>query len=231
MKPSGQMEGVINLDKPAGISSAAAVNQIKRLLNRGTKIGHAGTLDPFATGVLLLLVGKATKSSQMLMNQPKRYEAMVKFGATTETDDLDSPEIPWPEARRPSRDEIQSAVAGFIGIVSQKPPIYSALKISGKPAYKLARSGKPANLEPRDVRIGGMEIVSWEWPLLKLRIDCGRGTYIRAIARDLGEILKTGGYLTQLRRTRIGAFDVAEAVELEQLAEDGIAPHLRAIGD
>jgi len=220
---------MVILDKPARISSAGAVNRVKRLLDRGTKIGHAGTLDPFATGVLLLLIGKATKASEMLMNQPKRYEATVKLGATTATDDPESPEIPWPAAARPSFEEIKSAAAKFAGIISQRPPPFSALKISGRPAYKLARRGQPVELRPRDVRIDGMEIISWQSPLLKLRIDCGRGTYIRAIARDLGEMLRTGGYLTELRRTRIGSFDIADAVTLERLERDGVEPHLKLI--
>jgi tRNA pseudouridine55 synthase len=224
-----KMDGLIVLNKPGGITSAGAVNRVKRLLDRGTKIGHAGTLDPFATGILLLLIGKATKSSEKLMDQPKRYDATIKLGASTATDDLESPEVPWPKAMPPSLDEIKSAVTTFTGMISQRPPTFSALKISGRPAYKLARRGQPVELRPRDVRIDGIEIVSWQWPLLKLRIDCGRGTYIRAIARDLGEMLKTGGYLTELRRTRIGDFDIADAVTLEQLVQDGVAPHLRKI--
>jgi tRNA pseudouridine55 synthase len=223
------MNGLIILDKPAGISSAGATNRVKRLLERQTKIGHAGTLDPFATGVLLLLIGNATKASQSLMNLPKRYEATIKLGATTATDDPESPEIPFPGAKRVSAEEIDQAVAGFAGIISQRPPAFSALKVSGKPAYKLARQGRPVELEPRQVRIDAIEIVSWDWPLLKVRIDCGRGTYVRALARDLGEKLKTGGYLTELRRTRIGAFDIADAVGLEGLLQDGITAHLRAI--
>jgi tRNA pseudouridine55 synthase len=223
------MDGLINLDKPAGITSAAAVSRIKRLLPRATKIGHAGTLDPFATGVLLLLIGKATKSCEALMNQPKRYDATVKLGASTATDDLESPETPWPDAKPPELEQIQSALAGFAGTVSQRPPDFSALKISGRPAYKLARSGKPVELQPRNIRIDSIEVISWQWPLLKLRIDCGRGTYIRAIARDLGEILSTGGYLTELRRTRIGKFDAADAVTLDQLQHYGIEPHLQPV--
>jgi|SRR5579872_1662695 len=223
------MDGLIVLDKPANITSAGAVGRVKRLLERGTKIGHAGTLDPFATGILLLLIGKATKSSEKLMDQPKSYEATVKLGATTDTDDLESPEIPWPQPASPSLEEIKSVATQFTGIVSQRPPAYSALKLSGQPAYKLARSGKKLELTPRNVRIDSIEIISWQSPFLKIRVDCGRGTYIRAIARDLGETLKTGGYLTELRRTRIGAFDLAGSVTLEQLVRDGVAPHLKAV--
>jgi tRNA pseudouridine55 synthase len=151
------------------------------------------------------------------------------MGATTATDDRDSPEIPAAIPRQPSRAEIEQAAAAMVGTIQQRPPIYSALKIAGHPAYELARSGKPVNLEPRSVRVDAIEILSWQWPLLRMRIDCGRGTYVRAIARDLGEALKCGGYLTELRRTRIGSFDIAQAVTLEQLIQQGIAPYLQPI--
>jgi tRNA pseudouridine55 synthase len=229
MEKATAMDGIINLDKTAGLSSAAAVNRAKRLLPHGTKIGHAGTLDPFATGVLLLLIGKATKASERLMDQPKRYEATVKLGATTVTDDPESAENPVEDAPRPSRAEILQAIGHFVGTVSQKPPAFSALKIGGRRAYELARRGKPTELQPRNVRIDAIDVLSWQWPLLRLRVDCGRGTYIRALARDLGEALKTGGYLLELRRTRIGPFDAADAVPLDQLQRDGIEKHLRPI--
>jgi tRNA pseudouridine55 synthase len=223
------MEGIINLDKPAGMSSAAAVGRVKRLLDRGTKIGHAGTLDPFATGVLLLLIGKATKSCERLMGEPKGYETTAKLGATTATDDRTSAEIVVQAEREPSREEIERACAAMVGTIQQKPPVFSALKVGGRPAYELARRGTPAKLEARNVRIDAIEVLSFEWPLLRMRIDCGRGTYIRALARDLGEALKCGGYLMELRRTGIGRFDISRAVTLEQLEADGIGPHLQAI--
>ncbi|MGD1276059.1 MAG: tRNA pseudouridine(55) synthase TruB [Tepidisphaeraceae bacterium] len=219
MAPSS---GIINLDKPPAMSSAAAVNRVKRLLPRGTRIGHAGTLDPFATGVLLLLVGTATKSSQALMNEPKTYEATVKLGATTPTDDPESDERPTANPPAPTIEQIHSAVAGLVGQLRQVPPAYSAKKLAGRRAYKLARRGAQVNLEPQTVRIDAIEILAWQWPLLRLRIDCGRGTYIRAIARDLGQILQTGGYLVELRRTRIGPFSVDGSITLQQILRDGI---------
>src|SRR6476661_2773688 len=176
------MHGVIILDKPAGISSARAVDQVKRALPRGTKIGHAGTLDPFATGVLLLLVGRATKRCESLMGQPKRYDATVKFGATTETDDLESPEHPTPDAAA-----IDAVLLRFIGAIQQRPPAYSALKINGRRACDRVRDGETIVPEPRTVNIYGIDVLEFQWPDLRLRIDCGRGTYVRAIARDLGE--------------------------------------------
>jgi tRNA pseudouridine55 synthase len=224
------MDGIINLDKPAGTSSARAVAAVKRLLPRGTKIGHAGTLDPFATGVLLLLVGKATKSCERLMDQPKQYEATVIFGATTATDDPESPEVPTPEAKPVSFSQVSNALRKFEGDILQRPPAFSAMKVEGRRAYDLAREGRLVQLEPRPVRVYGIEALSFQWPLLRLSIECGRGTYVRSLARDLGQALRVGGYLAQLRRTRVGDFDVQNAVTLERLAAIGAAAVLHAIG-
>jgi len=232
MSDLNQFNGVLNLDKPAGISSARAVDRVKRRLPRGTKIGHAGTLDPFATGVLLLLVGTATKLCEQLMDQPKQYETTMKFGATTATDDPESPEMPVPSAGPVSLDRVNDALVMFVGPVQQRPPAFSAMKIGGRRAYDLARDGKPVELEARTVNVYGIELLDYAWPLLRLRIDCGRGTYIRAIARDLGEALGVGGYVTQLRRTRVGDFRVEEAVSLDRLTSHdaaGIAAHIRPI--
>ena len=217
------LSGVINLDKPAGISSAFAVGKVKRLLPRGTKIGHAGTLDPFATGVLLLLVGKATKLCESLMSQPKQYEVTVKFGFTTATDDPESPERPWPDAAPAvPRERLEAAIPTFVGAITQIPPVFSAMKVEGRRAYDLARKGHDVQLAGRTVHVQAIEILSYDWPLLRLRIDCGRGTYIRAIARDLGKHLAVGGYLTQLRRTRVGQFTAADSITVDQLIARGV---------
>ena len=223
------MNGVINLDKPAGMTSAAAVRRVKRLLPPGTRIGHAGTLDPFATGVLLLLVGKATKASQSLMDQPKGYEATIRLGATTATDDPESEEIITPDAAEPTLEQIRAMTKMFLGTIPQLPPRFSAMKIGGRRAYDLARRNQPVKLQPRDVRIDAIEILAWHPPLLQLRVDCGRGTYIRALARDLGQKLGTGGYLTQLRRTRLGRFTADRSIPLDRLLGEGPAPYLQPI--
>jgi tRNA pseudouridine55 synthase len=224
------MNGVINLDKPVGISSARAVDRVKRLLVRGTKIGHAGTLDPFATGVLLLLIGKATKACERLMDAPKQYEATIKLGFTTETDDPESPETPWNLPVPPvDRQTLEVALKAFVGDIAQRPPAYSAMKIGGRRAYDIARKGQQVELEPRPVKVYSIELLDYQWPLVRLRIDCGRGTYIRSIARDLGEKLNSGGYLTQLRRTRIGAFEISDSVSIETLQELGIDRYLVAV--
>ncbi len=223
------MNGIINLDKPPGISSARAVTKVKHLLPRGTKIGHAGTLDPFATGVLLLLIGRGTKLCENLMDEPKQYETTLKLGATTATDDPASPERVTPDAHPVELDRIRHQLQGFVGLVPQRPPDYSALKIHGQRSYDLARKGLLTPAAPRQVRIDSIEILAYEWPLLKLRIDCGRGTYIRAIARDLGESLGVGAYLTELRRTKVGPYTAADAVTLDIVAHEGPEKHLRAI--
>jgi tRNA pseudouridine55 synthase len=228
------LSGVINLDKPVGISSARAVDRAKRLLPRGTKIGHAGTLDPFATGVLLLLVGKATRSCERLMDAPKQYEATVAFGATTATNDPEAPPAAWtpshggPVAPVP-RERVDAMLPSFVGEVLQRPPAFSAMKVGGRRAYDVARAGGEVTLEPRPVRVYGIEVLDYAWPRLRLRIDCGRGTYVRSIARDLGQALDVGGYLTELRRTKVGPFTAAEAVSLERLASEGVAAHLRPV--
>jgi tRNA pseudouridine55 synthase len=225
--PSQPIAGVLNLNKSVGMSSARAVSFVKRRLPRGTKIGHAGTLDPFATGVLLLLIGKATKLCEMLMDQPKQYLTTVKLGATTPTDDLESPATPWPGASPPAFAQLEFAIQTFSGEILQRPPAYSAMKIGGRRAYDIARRGGEVQLQPRPVQIYNIELLEYDWPLVKLRIDCGRGTYIRAIARDLGEMLNCGGHLTQLARTRVGGFALNDAITLDQLEQTPIEPYVR----
>ena len=219
------MDGVIVLDKPAGMTSARSVDAVKRLLPRGTKIGHAGTLDRFATGVLLLLVGRATKQCERLMDQPKTYQATIKFGAITATDDPESPEEPLGSGvvQPVTREAIEATLPRFVGRILQRPPVFSALKIAGKRAADRVRAGQHVEMEPRKVSVYSIDVDEYTWPLLKLTIDCGRGTYIRSIARDVGEALLVGGYLTELRRTRIGTFTIDRAITLECLATQGVA--------
>ena len=199
----------MNLDKPAGASSARLVARVKRLLPRGTKIGHAGTLDPFATGVLLLLVGKATKSCEALMDAPKQYEAVVRFGATTETDDPElARDAVGARRRRPSRPRPRGSRGGPAGLRRRSPAAPARLQ---RPEGRRPAGVRPGPQRPGvvagtpPVRVYGIELLEYAWPLLTLRIDCGRGTYIRSIARDLGRSLDVGGHLAELRRTRVGA--------------------------
>ena len=226
MEAPTRHDGIVNLDKPGGMSSARAVDAVKRLLPRGTKIGHAGTLDPFATGVLLLLIGKATRSCERLMDEPKQYQATIKLGATTATDDPESPEQPTPQAAEVRVADVRQVLSRFVGEILQRPPAFSALKVKGRRAYELAREGAVIEMAPRPVRVYSIELLDYKWPFLQVRVDCGRGTYIRALARDIGATLHAGGYLTSLRRTRIGSFEVSSAATLESLRGTGIVPHL-----
>lgn len=220
------MNGLLLLDKPAGISSAGLVNAVKRLLPRGTKIGHAGTLDPFATGLLILLLGKATKRCEELMNHSKQYEATIRLGARTETDDPESAPELTAGAVPPDIQVVTEALKRFIGNIDQLPPVYSALKINGKRACDRVRAGQTVAMKTRKVRVNDVSLLTYAWPDLKVRIDCGRGTYIRAIARDLGDALGVGGYLTELRRTRSGDFRVENALQLDSLRAGEIEGHL-----
>lgn len=227
--------GILNLDKPAGLSSARTVTRVKHMLPRGTKIGHAGTLDPFATGVLLILIGRvATRCCEQLMGQPKRYEAVIKLGATTATLDPTSPEIPYARsdehAKPVARESIEAILPSFVGDIVQQPPQFSALKVGGRPAYALARAGEAVPLQPRTVRVYALTMTAYEWPFLSIDLHCGRGTYVRSIGRDVGERLGVGGYVQSLRRTAVGDFDVTSAVSLDLLrdAED-VRRHLKPI--
>ena len=224
-----QLSGVINLDKPAGLTSARWVDRVKRLLPRGTKIGHAGTLDPFATGVLLLLVGKATKSCETLMGERKGYEAVVKLGARTATDDLEAPEELVDVPVIPTEERVREALGKQVGAIEQRPPAFSAMKVGGRRAYKLARQGEQVEIKARTVLVYSIDLLAYEWPVARIRVECGRGTYIRAIARDLGEALGTGGYLTELRRTFVGQFRAEQGVTLETLQAEGVERHLHPV--
>jgi tRNA pseudouridine55 synthase len=215
------LNGLLILDKTSGWTCAREVDAVKRVLPWSTKVGHAGTLDPFASGILILLLGKSTRRCEEIMSWPKIYEATIKLGATTITDDPKSPEQPR-EAHPVNLQSIESALTRFVGNVSQRPPIYSALKIKGRRASDRVRAGGKIELEPRTVFIHEITLISYIWPRLTIRVRCGRGTYIRSIARDLGEALGVGGYVMELRRTQIGSFGLDRAVKLDQLTKDNV---------
>jgi len=221
---TGQMgdwngNGLLNLHKPSGVTSRDVVNQVVRLKwKRGLKVGHAGTLDPLASGVLVVCLGKATRLIEYVQRQPKQYRTTVRLGAVSPTLDADGEvtETEVPDSL-PSLSEIQAAIRPLIGLVSQRPPEVSALRVNGQRAYDLVRAGKEVVLEPRLVQIDRIEILRYEWPLLDLEVDCGSGTYIRSIARDLGEALGCGGLVQVLERTKIGSFDLSSALDPAQL--------------
>lgn len=219
--------GVLVLDKPAGISSAGLLNRLKRLFPRKTKLGHAGTLDPFATGVLLALVGRATKRCEELMGSPKGYRTTIKLGATTATLDPESEVMPFEGARVPTLEEVRAVLAGMQGEVMQMPPQFSAMKVGGRRAYDLARAGKVVELVPRPVQVYSMRLVSYSYPLIELEMEVGRGFYVRSLARDMGVALGSAGYLRELRRTRVGPFAAEDAVRPETLTPENVGRLLK----
>ena len=221
-----RLDGFLVIDKPLGITSAAALNTVKRHLPRKHKLGHAGTLDPLATGVLVAMLGKATKLCETVMGQPKGYLAEITLGQTSLTDDKQGPI----EARQidtpPTEEAVRSAVQQFVGTIQQTPPKFSAIKIGGKRACDLMRDGVEFELASRPIEIYRIDVRRFDWPVLELDIDCGRGTYVRSIARDLGEALNTGGFLSQLTRTRVGRFSLEQAVGLKNLSPEVISDRL-----
>lgn len=213
-------DGILLIDKPAGCTSHDVVGAVRKALGiRG--VGHAGTLDPLATGLLVILVGKATKASQYLMSSDKEYEGTFKLGVETDSQDSDGEvvaEVPVPEL---SADDIEKCMAGFMGDQYQTPPMFSAKKINGVPLYKLARKGKEVEREPRFIRINSFELLGWE-PDKKecsFRVSCSKGTYVRTISHDLGKKLGSAAHLTRLRRTRSGGLDISKAVTLDELRQ------------
>lgn len=222
-----QLNGILVVDKPSGISSRAVVNQIARAVP-GAKVGHSGTLDPLASGILIICIGAATRLVEALQRMPKSYETVVHLGARSDTLDADGCIKPMASPPIPSEDEIARVLSSLTGPVLQRPPEFSALKFEGKRAYELARRGERVELKPRLVQIDLIAVLAYDWPHLKLRIDCGSGTYIRSIARDAGELLGCGGYVETLVRTRIGPFTLAAAVSPGGLSlPAAIAAHLR----
>lgn len=185
-----------------------------------TKVGHAGTLDPFATGLLIVLIGKdATKRQDEFMKQDKEYEATLALGKTSSTGDPegDVQEIPNHKYQIPNKLQISNVLKSFVGEIEQIPPAHSAIKINGKKAYELARKGLDPKLKSRKVTIFDIKILDYSWPFLTIRVKCGSGTYIRSLAKDIGEALKVGAYLTELRRTKIGKFDVKDAKKVSEI--------------
>ena len=210
------MHVVLNLDKPEGITSQDAVIRVKRLLG-AKKAGHAGTLDPLATGVLLVCLGEATKITRFLTDLPKEYATTLKLGERTDTFDAEGKIIEKKEGFSVTGPQVEQVLEKFRGRIKQTPPMYSAIKVSGKPLYKLARKGITVERPMREVDIYELSMLELAPPFLKLRVSCSKGTYIRSLAEDIGLALGVGAHVAQLRRTGIGDFRVEEAARLEQL--------------
>lgn len=200
------MNGIFAVYKPKGPSSHDIIISLRKIFGV-KKIGHAGTLDPLAKGVLVVGVGReATKKLQNIVKKEKEYLAVIKLGVISATDDEEGDKTVQQVLRKSKIDEIKKVLSKFKGKISQIPPIYSAVKVKGKESYKLARKGKPPSLLPRKVDIKGIEILDYKWPYLKLKVITGPGVYIRSLARDIGKALKTGGYLYDLERVRVGDY-------------------------
>ena len=217
--------GFLNLAKPPGVTSRAVVDTVQRLV-RPHKAGHAGTLDPLASGVLVVGVGAATRLISYVQRQPKAYEASFLLGVRSDTDDVEGDVKEVAHATPPTREQIEAALPHFTGEIAQRPPAYSALKVGGKRAYDLARKGKPVELAPRLVTIHQLLLGRYEYPRLDLEIRCSSGTYIRALGRDLAEHLGTGAVMSVLVRSSIGPFTLAEAVAPDTLAVENIGKRL-----
>lgn len=212
--------GLLIVDKPLGMSSMHVCRIVRRrLVNSGypkrVKVGHGGTLDPLATGVLVILVGKATRLCEKVMHGMKRYLTTIDLAHRSETDDYEGELEPIVVDEAPSLERVVSVLASFTGEIEQTPPVYSALKIDGEPAYKRVRRGEEVTMKPRTITIDSIDVVSYEYPILTLDVVCGRGTYIRTLARDVGFALGTGGVLAGLRRTAVGPFVIDEAAPID----------------
>lgn len=222
------LHGLLIVDKPLGVSSMDVVRQVRRAGGH-CKTGHAGTLDPLATGVLICCLGKATRSVDQLMGLTKVYETDIDLSAFTNTDDAEGEREPIEVAEPPSIDAVRTALDALTGDIEQTPPAYSAIKVGGQRAYKLARRGDDVSLPSRIVRIDAIDLLEYDYPRLRLRITCGKGTYIRSMARQIGDALHTGGYLTALRRTAIGPYTIDRAVGLDALPQPIESEHLLPI--
>jgi tRNA pseudouridine55 synthase len=227
--------GVLNIDKPLGVTSHDVVTQVRRTLGE-SRVGHAGTLDPLATGVLVVCVGAAVRLSEFVMAAGKTYVADVHLGRTTTTDDGEGDITAEVPADHLDEAAIRVALLPFTGEIEQIPPVYSAIKQGGKKLYQLARRGETVEVQPRRVRIDGLRLLDWTPPIARIEIQCGPGTYIRSLARDIGAALGVGGSLAGLRRTASGVFRAEDGVPAELLSDrDALAaaviPLRRALAD
>ena len=210
------MDGVLIIDKPAGMTSHDVVNRVRKIL-KTKKVGHTGTLDPFATGVLVMLVGKATRLAQFVDKAAKEYVAEIRFGFATDTGDLTGTPIGNEETPQLSRAAIERVLPKFRGEIEQVPPMYSAKKVGGKKLYELARKGETVERKPFLAKVHELQLLSSGEKTIRILVACSAGTYIRTLAEDIGKELGTGAHLTSLRRTAAGQFDLNEAIALEGL--------------
>jgi tRNA pseudouridine55 synthase len=218
-----ELFGILNVTKPPGRTSRDVVDRVERL-TRPYRAGHAGTLDPLATGVLVICVGGATRLIEYVQRMTKHYRATFLLGRHSETDDVDGEVTEFPVATPPSRAMLDQAIPRFLGEIQQRPPAHSALKVAGRRAYELARRGEPVVLAPRSVTIRRITVRRYEYPALELEIECGSGTYVRALGRDLAEALGTAAVMSALERSAIGGFRIEDAISVDDLTAESL-PH------
>ncbi len=212
------IDGILNINKSTGMTSHDVVARVRKLLKQ-KRVGHAGTLDPAASGVLPICVGQGTRVAEYLSESGKAYIADILFGIVTDTYDAEGAIVRTADTENLTLEQIQEALSGFLGPQMQMPPLYSAIKLQGQPAYKRMRAGEEITLEPRPITITQLDILAWQPPKLTLAIECSKGTYIRSLAYDLGERLGCGAHLVGLIRTRSGPFMLSNSITLDQLAE------------
>jgi tRNA pseudouridine55 synthase len=212
------VDGILNINKPAGITSFKVISLVRHLTGE-RRVGHAGTLDPLAGGVLPVCFGKATRIIEFLMDAKKTYKAVIKLGVATDTYDVDGTVIRQSDASYVTGRDIESALQSFFGAIEQEPPMYSALKHSGQCLYKLARAGITVEREKRQVYIYGLKLLDYNSPLITIEMECSKGTYVRSLANDLGDRLGCGACITELERLRYGPFAIEEAVSVAELKD------------
>ena len=218
------MQGLLVVNKPGGVTSRDVVNRVQRLV-RPTKVGHAGTLDPLATGILVLCLGSATRLTEFIQRMPKHYRSTFLLGRQSETDDVEGEVISRLECPQPTPQQVAETLPSFLGKIQQVPPKYSALNVAGRRAYDLARQGVSFELPARSVHINSLNLVKYQYPKLELDIVCGGGTYVRSLGRDIAHKMETFAVMSALQRTAIGEFCLEEAHHPATLTADGI-PHL-----
>jgi tRNA pseudouridine55 synthase len=217
--------GLLVVDKPLGPTSMDVCRRVKGKLRaggapKGVKVGHGGTLDPLASGVLVVLVGReATRLCDVIMQGTKVYQTTVDLSQLSTTDDAEGERTMFPVEHPPNITDVRAACAQWTGTVMQRPPIYSAMKVGGRRSYQLAREDKAVELAPRPVRIDAISVLEYEWPMLELRVVCGKGTYIRSLGRDIGSVMGVGGMLTALRREAVGPFTIDKAIPWDALPQ------------
>ena len=231
-KSNQACSGFLLVDKPSGITSSKLVQVIKKTFSLN-RIGHTGTLDPLATGLMVLCVGQATKFSQFLLVKDKSYRVSIKLGVATDTFDAEGLVTSEKDVNHVTRDLIEASLTNFQGEIEQIPPMYSAIKKNGVPLYKMARRGLKVDLEPRKVRIYEIKMLGFDGKFLDLKVCCSKGTYIRTIAADLGDVLGCGAHVVELRRLSVGTYDEKDMLAFDELVKlentDGLADHLLPI--